>query len=302
MSDIIYIENINDLDIWIEGLTHRHPLIEIINFSQAIISIPDQKVRIKSGLYTIMYKKHHIGDSFYGNEKLDFKESSVLCMRPEQVISFHSESMQIRPEGYMVFFHPELIKRHPLDQKIYDYTFFDYEVNEALFLSSKEREILVSVINKIDQELNANIDDFTEDLIVSHLGLLLNYLKRFYTRQFITRKNENLHVVIRFESFLLCYIQSGRLKRDGIPSVSYCAEQMNYSDHYLSDLLKKETGKTTHEHIFYQVFEKAKSLLLGSDMTINEIAYELGFDYPHYFSRLFKKKIGVNPSIYRKKG
>ncbi len=262
MNDIIYIKNINDLSIWISQLTLRHPLIEIINFSRILIPIPHEKIRIKTGFYSIMYKKHRIGESFYGNEKLDFKESTVLCMRPQQVITFYSESMQMQPEGYIIFFHPELIKRHPLGQTLYNYTFFNYEVNEALFLSPNEREILVSIINKMNQELNANIDDFTEDLLVSNLEVLLTYLKRFYSRQFITRKNENSYIVARFESFLLQYIQSERLKTDGIPSVSYCSEQMNYSDYYLSDLLKKETGRTTHEYILYHVIEKAKNFSL----------------------------------------
>jgi AraC-like DNA-binding protein len=172
-------------------------------------------------------------------------------------------------------------------------------INEALFPSEAEKESLLSILEKVDHELDMNIDNYTQDLLVSNLDLLLNYLNRYYGRQFITRRSLNRDVVADLEAFLLDYINSDRIKEEGLPTVALCAERMNYSSHYLSDLLKKETGRTTQEHIHHHLFEKAKTLLLGTDMTVNEVAYELGFDYPHYFSQTFKKKTGYSPKEFK---
>jgi AraC family transcriptional activator of pobA len=176
---------------------------------------------------------------------------------------------------------------------------FSLMPNEALHLSEQEKQTLLSILKQMENEYNTNIDHYSRDLIISNIELLLNYCKRFYGRQFITRSNQNKDVIVRFEEFITEYFNSHELKNKGIPTVKYCAETMHLSPNYFSDLLKSETGKNTQEHIHYRLLEKAKTLLVNSDLSINEIAYELGFGYPQSFSKFFKKKVGVSPKIYR---
>lgn len=299
MNDYIQIESIDDLHRFFKTPKPRHPLISVLDAEPLSVPLSQGEIRFSTELYIVMIKKHLSGDFFYGREQFDFKEGAVLCMKPGQVITITDSQPELHSKGTLLFFHPELIREYPLGRKIYEYNYFNYMINEALFPSDAEKESLLSIMEKIDGELNMNIDNYTQDLLVSNLDLLLNYLNRYYGRQFITRSSVNRDTVSRFETFLLDYINSGKIKEAGLPTVAFCAEKMNYSSHYLSDLLKKETGKTTQEHIHHQLFEKAKTLLLGTDMTVNEIAYELGFEYPHYFSQTFKKKTGYSPKEFK---
>jgi AraC-like DNA-binding protein len=180
-----------------------------------------------------------------------------------------------------------------------DYTFFSYEANEALHVSDEEKITITSVVKTIENEFKKNLDVYSQDLIVTNIELLLNYCKRFYGRQFITRTNANKDVVVRFTEFIQSYFDSERPMHEGLPSVKYCARQMGYSTNYLSDLLKKETGKNTQEHIHFNLIEKAKTMLLGSQEPVSRIAYTLGFEYPQHFSKLFKNKTGMSPANYR---
>jgi AraC-like DNA-binding protein len=180
-----------------------------------------------------------------------------------------------------------------------DYTFFTYKVNEALHLSDKEKETLLDCVNKLENELTENIDKHSQTLITSNIELLLNYCNRYYDRQFITRKKANTDLLVRFENSLYNYFNSGDLQEKGLPSVKSFAEQLFLSPNYLSDLLKKETGRNAQEYIHYYLIEEAKNTLTNSDNTVSEIAYSLGFEYPQYFSKLFKSKTGMTPLEYR---
>ncbi|HAD14019.1 MAG TPA: hypothetical protein DCF33_16465 [Saprospirales bacterium] len=201
--------------------------------------------------------------------------------------------------GCALFFHPDLIKGTSLAGKMKDYHFFSYDVTEALHLSEKEKMILFDCVQKIEQELQENIDSHSQTLIVSNIELLLNYCTRYYGRQFITRKNVNTDIVAQVEQLLQDYLRSEALKQMGLPSVKYLAEKVHLSPNYLSDLLKKETGKNAQDHIHYQLIEEAKTVLLLSNASVSEIAYDLGFEYTQYFSKLFKQKTGLTPSEYR---
>ena len=235
----------------------------------------------------------------YGRNKYDFQEGSLLCKAPEQVLTFEVNDEPQTANGWGLYFHPDLIRRSSLGKHIKDYTFFSYDTNEALHLSDKEKEILEDIISKIKTEIGQNIDKHSQRLIVSNIELLLNYCDRFYDRQFITRENHNKDLISKFESFLDDYFGSKQLTEKGLPTVKFCAEQMGFSPNYLSDLLKKDTGKNTQEHIHFHLVEQAKTMLLNTNDTVSEIAYNLGFEYPQHFSKIFKKKTGISPASYR---
>lgn len=303
-DDIIRIKNISELHNMLGYKKPSHPLISLIDFSKLELSAEYEARRVVTGFYTIMLKNHVHGKIKYGREYYDFQEGTLVFIAPEQVITMEADEGELegKPEGWGLFFHPDLLRKSGLAERMKDYTFFSYALNEGLHLSERERETVTSIVEKIEGEYSMNIDDYSHSLIVSNLELLLNYCRRFFGRQFITRENRNRDIVKRLEGFLQDYINSDSLKERGIPSVKYCAEQMCLSANYLSDLLKKETGKNTQEHIHYYLIERAKNSLLGSTASINEIAYELGFDYPQYFSKLFKTKTGFSPADYRKQG
>ncbi|RZK63780.1 MAG: AraC family transcriptional regulator, partial [Pedobacter sp.] len=195
-------------------------------------------------------------------------------------------------------FHPDLIRATSLNDKMKEYSFFSYQTSEALHLPEKERRILYDCISKINTELEGNIDLHSQNIIISTIELLLNYCSRFYGRQFITRKNSTNAVLIQFEKNLTQYFQDNKQEK-GLPTVKYLSEQVNLSPGYLSDLLKKETGKNTQDHIHLYLIEEAKNKLIGTNKSVSEIAYELGFDYPQYFNKLFKQKTGHTPVEYR---
>jgi len=261
-----------------------------------VIDTPEHGSFICS-FYSINFKNHY---SFvYGRQAFDHKEGTLHCTAPEQVITFDRKKEEGNTEGWGLYFHPELIRNTSLGKKIHEYSFFLYTENEALHLSDHEKQTLLSILKQMEKEYNTNIDHYSHDLIISNIELLLNYCKRYYGRQFITRTNQNKDILVRFETFISDYFNSGQLKNNGLPTVKQCAEKMNLSPNYFSDLLKSETGKNAQEHIHYHLLEKAKTLLKNSNRTINEIAYELGFEYPQNFSKLFKKKVGTTPTLYR---
>ena len=235
----------------------------------------------------------------YGRQPFDHQEGTLHCTAPDQIITFDRKRDSGSTEGYGLYFHPELIRNSSLGKKIHEYSFFSYAENEALHLSENEKQTLFSILKQIENEYNTNIDHYSNQLIISNIELMLNYCKRFYGRQFITRTNHNKDIIARFEEFLRDYFNSSGLAEAGLPTVKFCADTMNLSPNYFSDLLKSETGKTTQEHIHYHLLEKAKTLLAGTDKSINEIAYELGFEYPQNFCKLFRRKVGSSPTEYR---
>lgn len=275
----------------------KHPLTTIIDYSKVKISEGPESGRFACNFYSVNYKKHC--SFLYGRQPFDHQEGTLLCTAPEQIITYQKEQTVERTEGFGLYFHPELIRNTSLGKKISEYTFFSYDESEALHLSEHEKQTLFSILKQMEAEYNTNIDHYSHDLLISNIELLLNYCKRFYGRQFITRTNQNKDIIVKFEEFINDYINSKSLKEAGPPSVKYCAEKMNLSPNYFSDLLKSETGKSTQEHIHYYLLEKAKNMLVNTDASVNEIAYELGFEYPQYFSKLFKKKTGLSPTLYR---
>jgi YesN/AraC family two-component response regulator len=222
----------------------------------------------------------------------------LIFTAPHQVMGTSGE-VDPNDNGWMLFFHPDLIRKSHLGQHIDEYTFFSYEANEALHLSDEEEETLEQVISKIQKEYTERIDDFSQRVMVSSLELLLNYCSRFYQRQFNTRTNQSSDVVNQVDGYIKKYFDDQLQLTEGLPSVQYFAEKVNLSANYLSDLLRKETGRALKDHINDFLIDKAKTILLNSNLSVSEIAYDLGFNYPHYFSRLFKAKTGVSPQGYR---
>lgn len=280
-----------------------HPLISVIGASwqpPMEIKIPLMKQRIISQLYAISLKRGDECGIKYGRQVYDFREGSLLCMAPGQSVVPVTESSDLDPERdcWTLMFHPDLIRPSGLAQQMSQYTFFGYEFHDALHLSHSEKRTLTNVVKKIEEEYQ-HIDDFTDDVLVSHLRVLLNYCKRFYFRQSITRKNAHQDVVARLEQFLGAYFDSPRPAQEGLPSVRMCAKAMGYSADHLSDLLRKETGRTTREHIHHFLIERAKDRLLSSSATVSEIAFALGFEHAAHFSKLFKIKTGMSPAAFR---
>ncbi len=299
MNNIVRFETISDLNRGLNLPGPKHPLVSVIDFSK-VNNFGEESVRITSGLYCIMLKNHCHGKMKYGREYYDFQEGTLMCIAPKQVITIENqERKEEEVVGWGLLFHPDLIRGTSLGKKMKDYTFFSYEVNEALHLSDAEKQTLRDCIVKIENEISQNIDQHSQTLIVSNIELFLNYCSRYYDRQFITRKNSNNGILSKFENVLSEYFGSVNIKTEGLPSVKFCADKLNLSANYLSDLLKRQTGLNAQEHIHHHIIEEAKNSLLNSDASISEIAFELGFEYPQYFSKLFKTKTGVTPVEFR---
>lgn len=299
MPNFIHIEDITTLHEAFDYTKPEHPLISVIDLSQVRIREDQLHQKIATSFYNITLKTKTAQLFRYGREYFDFSEGFLFGVAPNQVIEVDETCEKGDLEGWALYFHPDLIRGYGVLDKIQDYGFFSYETKEALHLSDKEKATLYDIVTKIQDEYQSQIDEFSQDVLVSNVELLLNYIKRFYSRQFITRKHQNISVVSQFNQFIKQYFSSEDLKESGLPTVHYFAEKLNLSDSYLSDLLKKETGKNTQDNIHFYVIEKAKTMLLNSDKSVSEIAFDLGFEYPQYFSRLFKKKVGQTPKAFR---
>jgi AraC-like DNA-binding protein len=299
MKPIIQLQNISAINNFVHSKTN-HPLVAVVDFSKADQYIEDG-TRISADFYTIMFKNYCANKLRYGRQLFDFQEGSLICIAPKQVLTLDNET-EIKEDrmGWGLFFHPDLLRGTSLGSKMHEYTFFSYETAEALHLSDKEKQTLYDCVQKIETELQENIDHHSQNLIVTNIELLLNYCLRYYGRQFITRKNTNSTIVTQVEQLLNTYFRSDKLKEMGLPSVKYLADAVHLSASYLSDLLKKETGRNAQDHIHYFLIEEAKNILLNTDHTVSEVAYSLGFEYPQYFSKLFKQKTGQSPVEYRK--
>jgi AraC family transcriptional regulator, transcriptional activator of pobA len=280
----------------------EHPLISFIESTQGKAlepSLPLMDYKIVSNLYTISLKSGHECQIVYGRQSYDFQEGSLIFLAPGQTIIPARPGDGGGAHGWVLCFHPDLIRGSSLASKMQEYSFFSYDSHEALHLSEAERETVTNIGRALRDEYSKNLDVYSRDLIVSNLELLLNHSKRFYGRQFLTRTSVSKDVVTRFEAYLNAYFSSGDLESRGLPSVKDCARAMGYSTNYLSDLLRKETGKNALEHLHFHLIEKAKDLLLGTDEPVSRIAYALGFEYPQHFSKLFKNKTGISPAKFR---
>ena len=279
----------------------NHPLIGVIDVTELDMSDESmaayKDVKMTSDLYSIILKDGSCGMQ-YGRNKYDFEEGVLQFIAPNQIIQSNN-SHTPSSYGFFLVFHPDLIRNFDLGKKIKKYNFFRYGVHEALHLSKKEEDTLMEIVNNVKEELKMNIDKHSQEVLVTNIQLLLNYSQRFYERQFITRTNSSSDVASQVEELIQEYYENKLHLEHGTPSPEYFADKVNYSNTYLSDMLKKETGKSTKDHIDEHIIELAKTELAQSSKTVNEIAYDLGFNYPHYFSRLFKKKTGESPNVYR---
>jgi AraC-like DNA-binding protein len=277
----------------------KHPLISVVEASELTIVEDLVGQKLVGDFYYIALKDKSCGIQ-YGRNTYDFAEGVLMFTAPGQVVVATEVVQPDEGKGWMLFFHPDLIRHTNLGREIDQYSFFNYEVYEALHLSPEEEAILTDGIRKIQYEYRQRIDGHTQRVIVSNLELLLNYCLRFYERQFHTRSSRNKDVISQFEAELKAYFAADLLATEGIPNIAYFAEKAHLSPHYFSDLLKKETGRSAKDHINDFLVEQAKQLLLNSTAGVSEIAYELGFNYPHYFTRLFKAKTGLTPVDYRR--
>ncbi|WP_029295647.1 helix-turn-helix domain-containing protein [Chryseobacterium hispalense] len=298
MKPIIHLKSISEINRFVQIRT-QHPLVSVIDFSTADEYF-EEGTRISADFYTIMFKNYCVNHLKYGRQPIDFQDGSLICIAPRQLITLDSDiEKKENMMGWGLFFHPDLLRGTSLGQKMNEYTFFSYETSEALHLSEKEKQILYDCVQKIETELQENIDHHSQSLIVTNIELLLNYCLRYYGRQFITRKSNSSNIVSQIEHLLKNYFSSEKIKETGLPTVKYLADQVHLSANYLSDLLKKETGMNAQDHIHYYLIEEAKNVLLNTDCSVGEIAYSLGFEYPQYFSKLFKQKTGQTPVEYR---
>ena len=300
MSNIFTIDSVSQIHQMLGCEPPKHPSISYMPFSE--MNIPKDAVfeKVNVNFYIISLKSAK-GKMRYGRNYYDFEEGTLLFTSPNQVLypdhlmdDFQDE------EGWSLIVHPDLLFGTDLGNRMYEYHYFSYEVNEALHLSESEQQKIKACISNIVEEYSNNLDGHSQELIVSNLELLLNYCKRFYNRQFLTRTKQNKSIVTQIEQLLKDYFNSEKPAVLGLPTVKYCAQEVNLSPNYLSDLLKKETGKNTKQHIDFYLISKAKKTLLSTSLTINEIAYDLGFEQPKSFSKLFKKKEGISPNAFRK--
>ena len=273
-----------------------HPLVSIVDFSKAKERTGS---RMTFGLYCIFLKEVKCGNLKYGCSYYDYQEGTLVFVSPGQVIDVENKVDYYQPMGHGLVFHPDLIKGTALAKSLDEYSFFSYSTNEALHLSEKERKIVFDCFSKIENELSQSVDKHSKKLIASNIELFLNYCERFYDRQFITRENVNKGILEKFEDLLNEYFETDKPQAIGLPSVFYCAGELNLSPGYFGDLIKKETGKTAQEYIQSKVIDVAKERIFDMNKSISEVAYELGFKYPQHFTRLFKQRVGVAPNEYR---
>lgn len=282
-----------------------HPLVTVIDFSKskpwAWPGGNSKTIKVNYGLYCIVLKETMCGDLKYGCNYYDYQQGTLVFISPGQMVEVENFGENFQPKGYALMFHPDLIHGTALGRNIQDYTFFGYQSNEALHISDRERKIVLDCLSKIQYELEHAIDKHSKRLIVSNIETLLNYCIRFYDRQFITRENVHQGILERFANLLNEFFHSDKPQTIGLPSVAWCAGELNLSPGYFGDLVKKETGITAQEYIQAKVIDVSKERIFDHNKSVSEIAYELGFKYPQHFTRLFKQRVGYNPNEYRKR-
>jgi AraC family transcriptional regulator, transcriptional activator of pobA len=295
MDKIIKLESVAQFNTT-RGQETLHPLVTILDQAK---SKPLYPARFISELYVVYLKEVKCGELKYGRNNYDYEEGTLVFIAPGQVYGVDENMKAVQPKGWALAFHPDLIHGTSLGRHIKEYNFFSYDVNEALHVSERERQVVLECFNKIQYELEHAIDKHSKNLIVSNIELFLNYCVRFYDRQFITRDNIHKDVLTRFEELLDDYFQSDKPQTLGLPAVAYCAGQLNLSPNYFGDLVKKETGKSAQDYIQEKLIDVAKEKVFDTSKSISEIAYEMGFKYPQHFTRMFKQRVGQSPNEYR---
>jgi AraC family transcriptional regulator, transcriptional activator of pobA len=278
----------------------EHPLISLINFENISYSPENEPTSWVMDFYSLAMKRNFGSKIKYGQQEYDFDEGILFFIAPGQVFSVGvNKDKMFKPSGWMLLVHPDFLWNTPLAKTIKQYEYFDYAVNEALFLSDKEEKTIINVLQNIEQEYRSNIDKFSQGVIIAHLELLLTYADRFYHRQFITRKISHHQILNRLEEFLNNYFNGDDIANKGIPTVQFIAEHLNISANYLSRLLQLLTGQSTKQFIQDKLIDLAKEKLSTTDLSVSEIAYELGFEHPQSFSKLFKIKTNFSPLEFR---
>jgi len=276
----------------------EHPLISVVNFEDFKLLRDDEPKSLINNFYSIALKRGVDVKMKYGQQAYDFDEGLMFLIAPGQVFAIVSDK-EIKHSGWMLLVHPDFLWNTPLAQKIKQYEYFSYSVHEALFLSDKEEAKILGIMQNIEQEYQSNIDKFSQDVIIAQLELLLTYIERFYHRQFLTRKITNNKILNRLEQILAEYFNGDSLAKKGLPTVQFIADTLNVSPGYLSELLRVLTGQSTQQHIHDKLIEKAKEQLSTTDLSISEIAFELGFEHSQSFSKLFKTKTNLSPMEFR---
>ncbi len=276
----------------------QHPLISLLNGARTELTMPPGSHVLR--FYKISYKPKQSAKLKYGQRYYDFSEGGLLFAAPGQLIGSHDNDYQtIDCSHYTLLIHPDFLLHYPLAKKIKQYGFFSYSADEALHLSGEEKETIMSIFGMIEKELNSRIDDFSQDVMISHIESLLNYSNRFYKRQFITRKVVNNDLLVKLEALLDNYFNDDSSSNQGLPTVQYLSEQLHLSPSYLSDMLRSLVGQNAQQFIHEKLFEKAKELLSTTSLTISEVAYQLGFEHSQSFSRFFKVKAKISPLQFR---
>lgn len=294
MSKILKVSKPSDYSTWV-GQTAPHELISVINYAELS---PVRYSLNNYGVYGLFLQGKEEGmDLIYGTGRYDYSEGTLICVAPGQLGGKEDNGELVHLTGWAVLFHPDILQGTGLEKEIKDFTFFDYRINEALHMTSEERDVMVELIRQLDQELTFPADTMQNRIIVGFINLLLRYAQRFYNRQFVTRTLVNNDILARFESLLKDYFATERQLAAGLPTVQFCSERLNISPNYLSDLIKKTTGDTPNHYIKNFVIQLAKNRLVAG-MTSSEVAYSLGFDYPQHFARTFKKMTGETPKEY----
>jgi len=280
----------------LRGVKTLHPLVTMLDLS---LAKPMPAQTFQFGVYAVYLKDLECGELLYGRSRYDYQEGTLVFIAPGQILGIQPKVRVFKPKGWALLFDPELIRGTSLGKNIKDYSFFSYDVNEALHLSDSEREIVLDCFSKIQAELQGGIDRHSRTLISSNIELFLNYCQRFYDRQFITRENTNKGILEKFEKLLNNYFDTELPVTHGTPTVSYCAKALHLSPNYFGDLVKKESGTSALDHIQSFLINRAKDRILEPDRSIGDVAYELGFKYPQHFTRLFRQKVGISPVVYK---
>lgn len=298
MKELIHLKRVADYNALMSVET-LHPLITAIDLAEIKQGgVGMHSFRIHYGLYAIYLKETKSCGLKYGHSYYDYDEGTLVFFAPGQVVDIEVSDEPIKPSGIALLFSPELLQGTELARRINDYSFFAYTSHEALHLSERERQSFIRIVEEIREEMAHAIDKHSRKILCSHIELMLNQCLRFYDRQFITREQPNKDILHRFETLLSEYFESDKPQKLGFPIVSYFAEQLHLSANYFGDLIKRETGKTAQEMIQLHTLERAKNMLLLRTLSISEIAYALGFEYPNHFTRLFKSKVGLTPTAY----
>ena len=278
----------------------EHPLISLVDYSKVNYPTDSDEIKWVQDFYSIGLKRN-VSEKFnYGQQPYDFNEGVLSFVAPQQILNIQiNQNIEVKSSGWLLLIHPDFLWNTPLAKIIKNYDFFGYAVNEALFLSEKEENIIIDILKNIQREYQANIDKFSENIIITQVELLLNYAERYYERQFITRKINNHQILVKLEEKLDSYFNSSDILINGVPTVTQVANDLNLSPNYLSSMLKIISGQSTQQHIQNKIIEKAKEKLSTNELSISELAYELGFEYPQSFSKLFKQKTNQSPMAFR---